>query len=278
MTQPGRPALAGKTVVMSGGSRGIGLAIALRAAADGANVVLIAKTDTPHPRLRGTIHTAAEAIRAAGGTALPVVGDIRSDATIEAAVEAAVEAFGGIDICINNASVLDLSPTTEIRPKAYDLMQDVNVRGTFMLSRACLPHLKRAANPHILSLSPPLNLSRRWLGAHPAYTVAKYAMTLTTLTLAAENATDGIAANCLWPQTLIATDAVANVIGGQEAVRRSRQPRIMADAAYDVITGPSIRRTGQTLLDEGVLREAGVTDFTTYAVSGDEPETDLFLD
>ncbi|MDQ6527382.1 NAD(P)-dependent oxidoreductase [Nocardioides sp. LHD-245] len=273
-----RPGLAGKTVVMSGGSRGIGLAIALRAAADGAQVVLIARTDSPHPRLQGTIHTAAEAIRAAGGTVLPVVGDIRSDATIEAAVAAAVATFGGIDVCINSASVLDLSPTDEVRPKSYDLMQDVNVRGTFMLSRACLPYLCRAANPHILSLSPPLNLSRRWLAAHPAYTVAKYAMTLTTLALAAENAADGIAANCLWPQTLIATDAVANVIGGDGAIRRSRQPAIMADAAYEVITGPGIRRTGQTLLDEGVLREAGVTDFAAYAVCGDEVETDLFLD
>ena len=277
-SSPRKASLAGKTMVMSGGSRGIGLAIALRAAADGANVVLIAKTESPHPRLAGTIHTAADAIRAAGGNALPVVGDIRSDETIEHAVEAAVAAFSGVDICVNNASVIDLSPSVELSAKRYDLMQDVNVRGTFMLSRACLPHLERAPNPHILTLSPPLNLSPRWLGAHPGYLVAKYAMTLVTLGLAAEHSAAGVAANCLWPRTLIATDAVGNVIGGEKAIRRSRTPAVMADAAYEVLSGPSIRQSGQTLLDESVLRCAGVTDFGRYAVSSEEPELDLFLD
>lgn len=183
--------LNGKTLVLSGGSRGIGLAIALRAAADGANIVLIAKTDSPHPRLAGTIHTAASQIRDAGGHALPIVGDVRSDETLDAAVQAAVAEFGGIDICLNNASVLNLAGTLQLDPKRYDLMQDVNTRGTFMLSRACLPHLLHATNPHILSLSPPLNLDARWLGAHPGYMLAKYGMTLATLGLAAEFAEAG---------------------------------------------------------------------------------------
>lgn len=269
-----------KTIVMSGGSRGIGLAIALRAARDGANIVLIAKTAKPDPRLRGTIFDAAEQIEAAGGKALPVVGDVRSDETIAGAVRAAVERFGGIDICVNNASVLDLSGTVDLQAKRYDLMQDVNTRGTFMLTRACVPHLKRAANPHVLTLSPPLNLTPRWLGAHVGYTLAKYGMSLCTLGFAAEFAEDGIAANSLWPRTTIATDAIANLHGGTQTLARSRRTEIMADAAHLILTGPSRERTGGLLIDEDVLSDAGVTDLSGYSVveGTTEFETDIFLD
>lgn len=271
--------LAGRTIVMSGGSRGIGLAIALRAARDGANVVLIAKTDQPHPKLHGTIHTAAEQIRAAGGQALPVVGDVRSDETVRRAVAAAVERFGGVDICVNNASVLDLSGTLELEPRRYDLMQDVNTRGTFMLTRACLPQLVRSDDPHILTLSPPLNLEPRWLGAYPGYMLAKYGMTLATLGFAAEFSSVPVAANCLWPRTTIATDAVANLLGGEEALTRTRRPEIMADAAYAILTTPAAKLNGQTLIDEQVLHAAGVTDLGGYAtVAGSTQfDTDFFL-
>jgi len=270
--------LTGKTIIMSGGSRGIGLAIALRAAADGANVVLIAKTDTPNPRLEGTIHTAAAAIEAAGGRALPVVGDIRDDATIARAVEAAVGTFGGIDVVLNNASVLALEGTLELSPKRFDLMADVNVRGTFMLSRAALPHLLKAANPHILSLCPPLNLAPHWLGAHPGYTLAKYGMTLCALGFAAEFAGQGVASNTLWPRTTIATAAVANVLGGEAMMRRSRMPAIMADAAHAILTTGSRELSGQSLIDEELLRARGMTDFDGYAVDPSaELMPDLFL-
>lgn len=272
--------LENKTLVMSGGSRGIGLAVALRAAQDGANVVLIAKTAAPDPRLTGTIYDAAEQIEAAGGQALPVVGDVRSDEVIEQAVSAAVERFGGIDICVNNASVLDLSDSLTVTAKRYDLMQDVNVRGTFMLSRACLPHLLKAENPHILSFSPPLDLSPRWLGAHPAYMLGKYGMTLATLGLAAEFADQKVAANCLWPRTTIATDAVANIHGGEETLSKSRRPAIMSDAAHHVLTRTDMATTGQTLIDEDVLIAAGKTDLSEYAaVPGTTDfESDIFLD
>lgn len=272
--------LENKTLIMSGGSRGIGLAVALRAARDGANVVLIAKTAVPDPRLTGTIHEAAEQVQAAGGRSLPIVGDVRSDEVVQSAVNAAVEHFGGIDICVNNASVLDLSDTLSLTPKRYDLMQDVNVRGTFMLSRASLPFLLEAETPHILSFSPPLDLSPRWLGAHPGYMMAKYGMTLCTLGLAAEFAGRNVAANCLWPRTTIATDAVANVHGGKEALARSRRPEIMADAAHHVLTRSGCEMTGRTLIDEGVLREAGVEDLSGYAaVPGvTDFDSDIFLD
>ncbi|WP_041685937.1 SDR family oxidoreductase [Renibacterium salmoninarum] len=270
---PATDSLAGKTIIMSGGSRGIGLAIALRAAADGANIVLIAKTDQPDPRLEGTIHTAASAIEAAGGKALPILGDIRSDETIAQAVSAAVENFGGIDIVLNNASVLYLAKTGEVQPKRYDLMQGVNVRGTFMLTQASLPHLLKAENPHILTLSPPLNLSQKWLAAHPAYTLAKYGMTLNALGFAAEFADRGIASNALWPRTGIATAAVANLLGGDEMIRRARKPEIMADAAHVVLTSRGL--TGQTLIDDEVLRTVGVKDFSHYAV---DPTAELFMD
>ncbi|SDB93522.1 citronellol/citronellal dehydrogenase [Raineyella antarctica] len=267
--------LAGRTLLISGGSRGIGLAIALRAAHDGANIALLAKTDRPHPRLAGTVRTAAAAIREAGGSALGIVGDVRDDEAISAAVSETVAAFGGIDIVVNNASAIDLSGTLDLEPRRYDLMQDVNVRGTFMLSRAAMPVLVQAESPRILTLSPPLDLSPRWLGAFPGYMVAKYGMTLTTLGLAAEFAGAGVLANCLWPRTTIRTAAVANLLGGDEVMRRSRTPDIYADAAYLVLTDP-LGRTGQTFIVEEVLAEAGITDLARY--SPGVAEEDLYPD
>lgn len=270
--------LAGKTILMSGGSRGIGLAIALRAAADGANIALLAKTDTPHPSLEGTIHTAAEAIVAAGGKALAIVGDVRNDDDIAHAVLKTRGEFGGIDIVVNNASVIDLSGSADLAAKKYDLMQDVNVRGTFMLSRAAVPILRESSNPHILSLSPPLNISPKWLGAHTAYTMAKYGMTMATLGLAAEFAADGIAANALWPRTTIATAAVQNLLGGDKVMAASRTPEIYADAAYAVLNRPSREATGNTYIVEDVLAEEGVTDFSGYAAVPGTPDNRLFPD
>ncbi|MGK9147935.1 NAD(P)-dependent oxidoreductase [Plantibacter flavus] len=271
--------LAGKTILMSGGSRGIGLAIALRAAADGANVAILAKTDTPDPRLEGTIHTAADAIRAAGGQALPILGDVRSDDDIARAVFETAGEFGGIDIVVNNASVISLARTLDLDAKRYDLMQDVNVRGTFMLSRAAIPILKDAENPHILSLSPPLNLDPKWLGAHTGYTLAKYGMSMVTLGLAAEFARDGIAANTLWPKTTIKTAAVGNILGGEALLAKSRTPEIYADAAYEVLTASARELTGRSLIVEDVLAEAGVTDLAKYSPGVDESELfpDIFL-
>ncbi|WP_437585199.1 SDR family oxidoreductase [Paramicrobacterium sp. CJ85] len=264
---------------MSGGSRGIGLAIALRAARDGANVALLAKTDTPHPKLEGTVHTAAQQIRDAGGQAIAVVGDVRNDDDIVRAVTETVGEFGGVDIVVNNASVLNLSRTLDLEPKRYDLMQDVNVRGTFMLSRAAIPSLREAANPHILSLSPPINLDPKWLGAHTGYTLAKYGMSMATLGMAAEFARDGIAANTLWPRTTIKTAAVGNILGGDEMLQRSRTPEIYADAAYEVLVKPAREYTGQSLIVEDVLAEAGVTDLSKYSPGVDESELfpDIFL-
>lgn len=270
--------LAGKTILMSGGSRGIGLAIALRAARDGANIAMLAKTDTPHPRLEGTVHTAAEQIRDAGGNALPIVGDVRNDDDITEAVLITQGEFGGIDIVVNNASVIDLSPSLDLAAKKYDLMQSVNVRGTFMLSRAAVPMLRDADNPHILSLSPPLNLSPRWLGSHIGYTLAKYGMTMVTLGLAAEFANDGIAANTLWPRTTIATAAVQNLLGGDMVMAASRTPEIYADAAYEVLTSSARERTGQTLIVEDVLTDTGITDFSGYAAVPGTPDAQLFPD
>jgi citronellol/citronellal dehydrogenase len=270
--------LAGKTLLISGASRGIGLAIALRAARDGANVALLAKTGTPHPKLEGTVHTAAAAIEEAGGRALPIVGDVRNDDDITEAVLKTQGEFGGIDVVVNNASVIDLSPSLDLAAKKYDLMQDVNVRGTFMLSRAAVPILRDAENPHILSLSPPLNLSPRWLGAHPGYTLAKYGMTMATLGFAAEFAADGIAANTLWPRTTIATAAVQFALGGERMMRASRTPEIYADAAYEVLLKPAREYTGQTLIVEEVLAEAGVTDFSGYAAVPGTPDSELFPD
>jgi citronellol/citronellal dehydrogenase len=272
--------LAGRTLLMSGGSRGIGLAIALRAARDGANVVLLAKTSEPHPRLPGTVHTAAAEIEAAGGRAVAVVGDVRRDDDVQRAVDAAVERFGGLDVVVNNASALDLSPTREIAMKGYDLMQDINARGTFLLSKLAIPHLEASDRAHILTLSPPIDLRPKWAGSYLAYTMAKYGMSLVTLGLAEELREAGIAANSLWPRTTIATAAVANLLGGDDTVGRSRTPEIMADAAHAVLVRDSRTCTGNFFIDEDVLREEGVTDLERYRVGpGDQPlEADLFLD
>ncbi len=272
--------LAGRTVLMSGGSRGIGLAIALRAARDGARVVLMAKTDQPHPRLEGTVHTAAAEVEAAGGEALAVVGDVRSDEDVERAVAAAVERFGGIDVVVNNASAVDLSPTRELSMKKYDLMQSVNARGTFLLSKTAIPHLERSDQAHVLTLSPPLDLDPRWAGTYLAYTMAKYGMSLVTLGLAEELREAGIAVNSLWPRTMIATAAVANLLGGEEAIAGSRTPSIVADAAYAVLTRDPRTCTGNFLIDDEVLAEEGVTDLDGYRVEGGTGPLlpDLFLD
>jgi len=271
--------LQGKTLFISGASRGIGLAIALRAARDGANVALVAKTAEPHPKLEGTVYTAAEQIEQAGGQALPIVGDVRDEASVASAVDQAVERFGGIDVCVNNASAIDLAGTEALEMKRFDLMQDVNVRGTFAVGRACIPHLRRAENPHILTLSPPISLEPRWLGPHLGYTLAKYGMSLCGLGWAAELAEDGIASNTLWPRTLIATAAVQNLLGGDEAMARSRRPELYADAAYAVVTRPSRDCSGNSFLCEDVLAEEGVTDWDRYAyVAGAEPQVDLFVE
>jgi citronellol/citronellal dehydrogenase len=271
--------LAGRTLFISGGSRGIGLAIALRAARDGANVALIAKTADPHPKLEGTVYTAAAQIEEAGGHALPVVGDIRDEDQVTRAVALTVERFGGIDVCVNNASAINLSGTEALEIRRYDLMQSINTRGTFVVSRACIPHLKLAGNPHILTLSPPVSLEPRWLGPHVGYTIAKYGMTLCALGFAAEFAADGIASNALWPRTLIATAAVQNLLGGEAAMARARRPELYADAAHAVITRPSRDCTGNAFLCEDVLAADGVTDFDRYAYQpGSEPEVDLFVD
>ena len=264
-----------KTLFISGASRGIGLAIACRAAADGANVVIAAKTTEPHPKLPGTIYTAAEDIEAAGGQALPVVCDIRFEDQVEAAVTQAVARFGGIDICINNASAISPTPTLKTEMKRYDLMHSINTRGTFLVSRQCIPHLKAAANPHILNLAPPLDMDPKWFAPHLAYTMAKMGMSLCTLGMAREFAGDGIAVNSLWPLTAIDTAAVRNVLGGAETVSGSRTPAIMADAAYAIFNRPSRECSGNFFIDEVLLREEGVTDFAPYAVDAD---ADLFRD
>jgi citronellol/citronellal dehydrogenase len=270
--------LAGKTILMSGGSRGIGLAIAVRAARDGANVAIMAKTDQPHPRLPGTIHTAVEEIEEAGGTGLAILGDVRDDDDIDAAVDATVEAFGGIDVCVNNASAINIATTPDLEPKRYDLMQDVNTRGTFMLSRACIPHLAGAENPHILTLSPPINLDPKWAAGQLGYTIAKYGMSLCTLGLAEELADRGIAANSLWPRTLIATAAVRNLLGGEQAMNQARTPEIVADAAHAILIRPARECTGNFFIDDEVLAEQGATDLSAYQAGEGEPLIDLFLD
>ncbi len=268
--------LAGKTMFMTGGSRGIGLAIALRAARDGANITIAAKTSDPHPKLPGTIHTAASSIEAAGGRALAVVCDIRDEMQVQAAVDRTVEAFGGIDICVNNASAIALTGTLQTDMKRYDLMNGINARGTFLCSKLTLPHLLRATNPHILNLAPPLDLDARWFKGHVAYSMAKYGMSLCTLGMAEEFRAQGVAVNSLWPLTAIDTAAVRFALGGDAMARLSRGPEIMADAAHAVLTRPSRACTGQFLIDEEVLRAAGVTDFSIYAPqAGDEA---LFAD
>ncbi len=265
--------LAGRTLVMSGGSRGIGLAILVAAAREGANTVFLAKTDQPDPRLPGTVHTAVAEIEAAGGKAVAVVGDVRNEEDVQRAVDTAVETFGGIDICVNNASALNLTGTEELPVKRFDLMQQINTRGTFVLTKACIPHLKRSDAAQILTLSPPISLAPHWLGPHPAYTLSKYGMTLLTLGFAAEFESDGIAANCLWPRTTIATAAVINLI--PDAANASRSPEIMGDAAVAIFTGP--RRSGECLIDDDVLAAAGVTDLSKYG-AGPDFAPDLFVD
>ncbi len=258
--------LAGKTLFITGATRGIGLAIALRAAREGANVAVFGKTAEPHPRLPGTVASAAAEVEAAGGRALPLVGDVRSEAQVLAAVAATVEAFGGLDILVNNASAISLSGTEGTDLKRWDLMHQVNARGTFLCAKACLPHLRKAANPHILTLSPPLDLRPKWFAPHVAYTLAKVGMSLCTLGMAEEFRPDGVAVNSLWPLTTIDTAAVRNLLGGDALARASRHPAIVADAAALILDRDARACTGNFFIDELVLREAGVTDFSPYAV------------
>ncbi len=269
--------LRGKTLFITGASRGIGLAIGLRAARDGANVVIAAKTEKAHPRLPGTIYTAAAEIEAAGGKALPLVVDIRFEDQVYQAVDRAVRHFGGIDILVNNASAISLTGTLETPMKRYDLMMGVNTRGTFLCSQACLPHLKQAANPHILTLSPPLDMRAKWFAPHLAYTMAKYGMSMCVLGMAEEFRAAGIGVNALWPRTIIATAAL-QVIPGAEA-ERGRTPEIVADAAWHILTRDSRGTTANFFIDDEVLAAAGVTDLSRYAVSPGKPlRADLFVD
>ncbi|MFT4023301.1 MAG: NAD(P)-dependent oxidoreductase [Flavihumibacter sp.] len=270
---------ANKRILITGGSRGIGKAIALKLGAAGAKIAIAAKTVEPHPRLEGTIHTAAAEIRNAGAPdVLPLQVDIRYEDSIDAAVRTMVEHFGGIDILVNNASAISLTPTEETEPKRWDLMHDINVRGTFFVSRACIPHLKTGVNPHILNLSPPLNLDPRWFAPHLAYTMSKYGMSMVALGLAEELKPFSIAANGLWPRTTIATAAVNNLLGGDFLMQRSRTAAIVADAAYEILKRPSATCTGNFFIDEEVLAAAGVTDFSGYAVNpAQNLMTDLFL-
>lgn len=272
--------LASARVLMSGGSRGIGLEIAKRLSREGASVAILAKTTEPHPRLPGTIYTAAAEIAEAGGTALPIVGDVRDEDQITRAVAQTAEAFGGIDVVINNASAINLDPSGGIAMRRFDLMHDINTRGTFLLSRTALPHLLESEDARILTLSPPLNLAPKWLGAFPAYMLAKYGMTLATLGLGAEYAAAGVAATCLWPRTTIQTAAVMNILGGDELFRRSRTPALYADAAALVLEAAADDVAGRTLLCEDVLREAGIADLSEYSpgVPLDELEVDAFVD
>jgi len=270
--------LAGKTLFITGSSRGIGRAIALRAARDGANVVVAAKTEIPHPKLPGTIHDAASEIEAAGGRALACAVDVRFEDQVDAAVEMAIEAFGGIDILVNNASAISLTGTRDTTMKRFDLMHQVNTRGTFLVSQRCLPPLAAAENPHILNISPPPDLEPRWFAPHLAYTMAKVGMSLCVLGLAEELREDGIAVNALWPRTTIATAAIRNIVGGDEMMRRSRKPEIMADAAHAALTRLSSEATGRFYIDEDLLREEGVTDFDSYALDPTaDLQPDLFL-
>ena len=258
--------LAGKTLFITGASRGIGLAIALRAARDGANIVIAAKTTDAHPKLPGTIHSAAAEIETAGGKALACIVDVRNEEQIQAAVAQAVARFGGIDILINNASAISLTGTLTTPMRRYDLMHQVNTRGTFACSQACLPHLLKAKNPHILNLSPPLNMEARWFGPHVAYTMAKFGMSMCVLGMAEEFRSEGVAVNALWPRTTIATAAVQNLLGGDESMRGCRTVDIVADAAHLILTRPSRSCTGNFFIDEDVLKESGVQDFAQYAV------------
>src|SRR5215510_8487242 len=267
--------LKGKTLFISGASRGIGLAIALRAARDGANVAIAAKTAEPHPKLEGTIYTAAKEIEAAGGKALPLVCDIRMEEQVAAAVDQTVKQFGGIDICVNNASAISLTPSTQTDMKRYDLMHGINARGTFLVSRYCIPHLKKGSNPHILMLSPPLDMNVKWFAPHVAYTMAKFNMSIIALGLSGELKADGIAANALWPRTTIATAAVRNLLGGDALMQRSRSAEIMGDAAHVILTQDAKAFTGRFVIDDSLLYEHGVRDFEKYSV---DPSVELAPD
>ncbi len=270
--------LQGKTLLITGASRGIGKAIALRAARDGANIVVVAKTAEPHPKLPGTVYTAVEEIEAAGGKGLACITDIRFEDQVQAAVDKAVETFGGIDILVNNASAISLTGTLQTEMKRYDLMHGINTRGTYLTSRTCLPHLFKAANPHILNLSPPLLMESRWFADHVAYTMAKYGMSMCVLGMAEEFKDKGVAVNALWPRTAIATAAVRNLLGGDEVVRHCRKPEIMADAAHAILVRDSRTTTGNFFVDDDVLRDEGVTDFDQYAVEpGVELQPDFFV-
>ncbi|AMO60499.1 short chain dehydrogenase [Mycolicibacterium phlei] len=270
--------LSGKTMFISGASRGIGLAIAKKVAADGANIALVAKTAEPHPKLPGTIYTAAKEIEEAGGQALPIVGDIRDEDAVAAAVARTVEQFGGIDICVNNASAINLGSIEEVPLKRFDLMNGIQVRGTYTVSQACLPHMKSRDNPHVLTLSPPIRLEPQWLKPTP-YMMAKFGMTLCALGIAEEMREHGIASNTLWPRTMVATAAVQNLLGGDEAMARSRKPEVYADAAYVILNKPAREFTGNTLLCEDVLVDNGVTDLSVYdCVPGSDLGVDLWVD
>jgi citronellol/citronellal dehydrogenase len=258
--------LANKTLFITGASRGIGLAVALRAARDGANIAIAAKTETPHPKLPGTIHTAAAEIEAAGGHALALAVDVRDEAAVEAALDKTAAHFGGLDIVVNNASAVSLTPVAETDMRRFDLMHQVNTRGTFMVSKYALPHLERAANPHILMMSPPLDMKEKWFAPHTAYSIAKFGMSLVVLGLAGELRDKGIAVNALWPRTTIATSAIKNLLGGDAVIRKSRTPEILADAAYAIVTKPAKSFSGNFLIDDAFLAREGVTDFERYRV------------
>jgi NAD(P)-dependent dehydrogenase (short-subunit alcohol dehydrogenase family) len=273
-------------MVISGASRGIGLAIAIGAARRGANVVLLAKTAEPHPRLPGTVHTAVAEIEAAGGKGVAVVGDVRNEEDAVRTVDTAVERFGGVDICVNNASAIATEPTERLAAKKFDLMMDINVRGTFLLTKAALPHLRKsaartrgaqAAGAHVLTLAPPMNMNPHWLGAHPSYTLSKYGMTLLSLGWAAEYADAGIGFACLWPETYIATAAVTNLADGAALAARSREPQIMGDAAVEIFSRPAAEVNGKCFIDSDVLAGAGETDLSRYG-GGDDPILDIFVD
>lgn len=263
-----------KVIFITGSSRGIGREIALRCAKDGAKIIIAAKTDQPHPKLEGTIHSVAKEVEAAGGMALPILLDIREEEAVYEAVAKAVAQFGGIDILVNNASAISISPTLETSMKRFDLISSVNMRGTFLCSKACIPHLKQAKNPHILTLSPPLNMQAKWFKDHLAYTMSKYGMSMCTLGMAEEFKADGIAVNSLWPRTTIATAAIAFNFP-KEILQASRKPSIMADAAYEILNRDSRKTTGNFFIDEDVLRESGVNDFSQYAL---DPKAKLYTD
>jgi citronellol/citronellal dehydrogenase len=269
--------LKGKTLFITGASRGIGLAIALRASRDGANIAIAAKTDQPHPRLPGTVHTAAEEVMKAGGHALPLVVDVRDETSVIAAIDKTVATFGGLDIVVNNASAVQVTPTTQTDMKRFDLMHQVNARGTFMVSKYAIPHLERATNPHILMISPPLDMQEKWFAPHTAYSMAKFGMSLVVLGLAGELRPKGIAVNALWPRTTIATSAIKNLLGGDTVMRMSRSPEIMADAAYAIFHKPAKLFTGQFLIDDTFLAEEGIRDFERYRIDPSQPLAPCFF-